>query len=85
MLNKLIKFFSFCGVYLLTFASMYLLSFVFTAPLVTTTMLVMSIVASIPANILTDFWWIYLICCCPLAVVFDIIVDFNLAKYMKKL
>lgn len=84
MLNKLVRTLGYCGVYLLTLVSMYLLSFIFTAPLVTTAMLIISIVTSLPERILTDFWRMYLICCIPLAIVFNTVVGFNIKKYIKK-
>ena len=78
LVNNFFKFLGYLGVYFLAFLQSYLISLICTAVIISVVLSVMSIFTLIPYIVSERYWLVYLVSSVPLAIVFFIIIVFDL-------
>ena len=84
-LNNTVKFFGLLGVHLLTFVRSYIMSLVFSSPIICVALVIISVVyKGFPKVINERFWLFYIVMAVPLSIVFFILIETDVVKLFKK-
>lgn len=79
--NKFFKYLGYVGIHLLALLESYLISLVFTSPLICVTLSIMSaFMKSLPALVTGRFWLVYLVGSVPLCLIFFIMIEADAFK-----
>lgn len=85
ILNKIVKFFGYVGIHILTFVESYLMSLLFTSPIICVVLSVLNaITKTLPETVTERFWIMYLVMCIPLAIIFFILIVLDVTKRFSK-